>query len=285
VSGRRGSSDPGIYRLAESTISSRLMAFANRLPIPTSRLAVRVGQHWLSGHTLDRLLAILFWKFHLLEGFETRLVKELVQPGMGAVDIGANVGYYTLMLAGCVGDQGHVWAFEPEPRAFRSLTANVERNGYGERITAVERAVASSTGVGALYLSASNQGNHTLFQGAGGARGSVAVRTVSLDEFFPTGQAVDFLKIDVEGAETRVLQGAERVLSEQRYVCLLVELWPEGLRMAGSSTAELLAILRQRGLTLEHVDSTRQCLVRLDAAHVGAEALAGRAYSSILAWK
>jgi FkbM family methyltransferase len=274
-----------IYNLAGSRMGPGLMALANRLPLPISRLAVRVGGHTMSGHTLDRLLALLFWKFSVLEGYERRLVRQFVQPGMCAVDIGANVGLYTLLLAECVGDQGRVWAFEPEPAAFCRLQANVDRNGYGERVTTVGRAVSRFTGGGTLYLSESNQGDHALHERHGRARASVPVQMVSLDDFFSPGQPVDFLKVDAQGAEALVVQGAERVLLEQPRVRLLLEFSPEGLRMAGSSSAELLALLRGCGLTLEHVDSAHQSLVRIYVDDGDVELCAGSSETSILAWK
>ena len=178
-----------------------------------------------------------------------------------------------------------MWAFEPEPAACCRLQANVDRNGYGERVTTVGRAVSRFTGGGTLYLSESNQGDHALHERPGSARASVPIQIVSLDDFFSPGQPVDFLKVDAQGAEALVVQGAERVLLEQPHVCLLLEFWPEGIRMAGSSSGELPAALRRCGLIVEHVDSARQSLVRIGADEGDVELCAGSSETSILAWK
>jgi len=79
-------------------------------------------------NTPDRLLATFLWKISVLENFETHFLKKFVRPGMSVVDIGANIGYYTLLLSQLVGRDGSVTAFEPDPNNYRLLLKNIVFN-------------------------------------------------------------------------------------------------------------------------------------------------------------
>ena len=76
-------------------------------------------------NTPDRLIASFLWKFSILENYETGLLKQIVKPGMRVVDIGANIGYYTLLMARLTGPKGDIIAFEPDPDNYRLLTKNI----------------------------------------------------------------------------------------------------------------------------------------------------------------
>ena len=79
------------------------------------------------------------------------------------VDVGANIGYFSLLAASVVGEQGAIFAFEPDPDNYRLLLANAELNGMEHRIAAVEAALSDVTGEGQLYLSADNLGDHQVY--------------------------------------------------------------------------------------------------------------------------
>ena len=151
------------------------------------------------------------------------VITQNVRPGMVALDIGAHSGYYTLMLSKLVGAKGRVIAFEPLPPNFRILQENVELN----RATNVQRqqqAVGERSGEGILIVP---DPMDSLVAGpmiAADPRGIMRVPTVSLDDFlFEHGTSVDFVKMDVEGAEGDILRGARRTL-ETFHPCMMVEL-------------------------------------------------------------
>ena len=89
---------------------------------------------------------------------QTILFRKLVDEGMNVVDIGANIGYYTLLAAELVGEKGKVFAFEPEPSNYDLLLRNVEINGY-KNVTVVRKAVSNETGESSLFLSQKGFGN------------------------------------------------------------------------------------------------------------------------------
>jgi FkbM family methyltransferase len=174
----------------------------------------------------------------------TQLFKESVRPGDVVVDLGANMGYFTMLAARLAGSEGRVYAFEPEPTNFTYLTRNIELNGY-RHVTAYRKAVSDRFGSTKLFICTYDSGHHTInqFEGiAAYARGRpvtsewVEIETVPLDEFL--GEAatrVGVLKMDIEGAEALALDGMQRILSENRGLRVFTEFFPLLLTKMGSS--------------------------------------------------
>ncbi len=161
---------------------------------------VLAGARWIStSHTHGCWLGI----------YERRLQHDLasiLRPGDTFFDVGANVGFFTLLASRLVTPAGRVVAFEPLRRNLRLLERHLELNGVGN-VTVVSAAAAEKAGSGFLST------NQSPAQGALTATG-IEVSTVSLDEVVERGEAPppSAMKIDVEGAETRVLEGAREVL-------------------------------------------------------------------------
>ena len=167
---------------------------------------------------------------------ETRLVSSLLRQGDVFVDVGANVGYFTLIASDAVGKTGKVFAFEPEPNNFALLRKNAEVN-HCANVVCEQKAITNANQPIKLYLSSFNYGDHRIFQShddegynRGQERPSTKAEGVTLDSYFPSGTRIDFIKMDVQGAEYFALQGMERVLRDNADVVLLIEFWPHGLR-------------------------------------------------------
>jgi FkbM family methyltransferase len=147
-----------------------------------------------------------------------------VRPGMTVYDIGAHTGFFTLGLARLAGPAGRVYAFEPLPDNARLLGKAVELNGeLGRRIAVVEAAVADSAGRVRFHREASSFEGR-LSSSNQGLENELEVACVTLDGFVLAGENVrppELIKLDVEGAEGRVLAGARRVLREVRPVWLI----------------------------------------------------------------
>jgi FkbM family methyltransferase len=145
---------------------------------------------------------------------ETRLVQALLGPGMTFVDIGANIGYYTLVAARMVGDQGRVHAFEPNRSMRDRLEANIHRNGL-RNVVVHPDAVAQSTGQLEFFNSTwdANQGISSLLPGAGREE-KQQVPSITLDDFVAglADRRVDLIKMDIEGAEPLAIEGGRRTL-------------------------------------------------------------------------
>ncbi|MDG7011449.1 MAG: FkbM family methyltransferase [Nitrososphaerota archaeon] len=182
------------------------------------------------------------------EPYETELVKKLAAGARVAVDVGAQVGYYSLMLGGTA---GKVYAFEPEERNFDLLCRNVETNGLGN-VVCTRKAVSDHAGKAELYIDGQNHGNHNLW--SGGAE-SQEVETVTLDKALADeADRVDLVKMDIQGAEGLALAGTKRVLSESKRLRLLTEYWPHALTMLGTDPHRFLASLRDSGFSVYQIN-------------------------------
>ncbi len=188
--------------------------------------------------------------FGIYEPVKTRLIHRLVQPGHVVVDIGAHVGYYTLLFARLVGKHGHVYAFEPEPSNFALLRKNIEINGY-RNVTLISKAVSNATGQAHLYCAKSNTGDHRLY-GPEAAR-VLTVETVRLDDFFDSNQRINLIKMDIQGAEGLALRGMCHLIDRNPAIEIITEFWPAGLRLAGTDPREFLAFFADRGFTIYEV--------------------------------
>lgn len=187
------------------------------------------------------------------EAAELALARGELGPGDVALDLGANIGVYTLTLAHAVGTAGKVIAFEPEPSNFALLSKNVELNGY-QNVAAWPYAVGADAGTIKLYLSDSNRGDHRTFAD-GSRRRVIEVRCVRLDEFLDPSLQVRLIKMDIQGAEVTALQGMQSLLRRAQQLTLLTEFWPAGLSNAGSSAREYLDLLLLAGFQIFRIAS------------------------------
>jgi FkbM family methyltransferase len=145
------------------------------------------------------------------------VLRKHLRAGMTFYDIGANIGFFSLLAARIVGKEGRVVAFEADPEVAVRLREHVARNAFSW-ITVEEKAVWSEPRIvffarTDLATSPDRGLGHIVSSGAGDA---IQVSAVSLDDYVPTQATPDFLKCDVEGAEVEVFRGAERLLKEKR---------------------------------------------------------------------
>ncbi|UCE86256.1 MAG: FkbM family methyltransferase [Deltaproteobacteria bacterium] len=238
----------------------RLLAQLNRIPI--GRRSVRLGSDRLFPDSLDRYLASLAWRLGWLEGRERRWIEATLHSGMVAVDVGANIGVYTLALARCVGATGRVYALEPEPRNFRALSRAVEAAGLTQ-VELRQAAAGDAPGTAALSVSPANRGDHRLFA-SGSDRAVLEVPVLVLDELLRRESRIDFIKIDVQGTEPAVLRGLRATLERNPGLRVLCELCPALLRRAGATRDEFFAPLADAGLA-PHRIATRSALQILEA--------------------
>ncbi len=161
------------------------------------------------------------------------LLAEHVRAGMTVYDIGAHIGFFSLQCAQLVGPRGHVYAFEPRVENAERLRANAKANG-ATNIDVRPLAVSDASGEAAFVTHESSL-EGCLAQD--GAASSVSVRTESIDALVRDGMPPpDFIKIDVEGAEDRVIRGAARTIARHRPVMLIEIHTPE----AGRGVVEAL---------------------------------------------
>lgn len=200
---------------------------------------------------------VLFY-YGIYEPNELVFLEGALKPGQVFVDVGANMGLYSLFASRLVGETGIVVAVEPSARDYQRLQAHIALN-QAHNIRARRVALAEREGTAHLQVATDeNSGHNSLGQfGIGGTRLERVeeVPTKTLDSLVAEEDLprVDAIKIDVEGAELRVLQGAQRTLQTSRPL-LLLELSDRTLRMQGTSSGEVLQFLRDRGYNLLRFD-------------------------------
>jgi FkbM family methyltransferase len=176
-----------------------------------------------------------------LEAGEIDGLRRWVPSGGVVIDVGANVGFFTLRFADWVGAKGWVVAIEPEARNHAELLRRLARRDFAERVV-LHRAVADRVaGEVMLEVNPDHPGDHKI-----GSAG-VAIPALTVDDLrAATGRPVALIKIDVQGAEMRVLEGATTVLACDR-PALFVEVDAGALSRFGTSTAELFSFLEGFG--------------------------------------
>jgi len=179
---------------------------------------------------------------------EYQAFRDAVRPGAVALDVGANVGAYSILLGRWVGAEGRVYAFEPSPETFAGLARHLALNGLAEVVTPVAAAASAATGRGTLSGGGVSGANRLDAGGTG-----PSVETVSLDDFCAReGVVPHFIKIDVEGAELDVLRGArETIRRAGEGLALFVEMHPTVWRETGITAADVRAELEAQGLRAE----------------------------------
>lgn len=234
----------GRWRLAR-----RAAALAPALRTSTGVRVIRVrGVGWLAVDGTSQTGRILY-AIGVYERGSTELLRRVLRSGDTMIDIGANIGYFSVVAARAVGHGGRVVAFEPQDRVRRRLEQNLRLN-HLHNVTVRHEALSSSAGEMDFYAPEADTGLASLrhLDGLGATR----VETRTFDELWDGGP-VRLVKIDVEGAEEHVLSGMTRCLSTWR-PDLLVEVTDTYLRGLGSSARTLFERLTAAGYRMHRID-------------------------------
>jgi FkbM family methyltransferase len=175
-----------------------------------------LGQYKMYVDTRDVSLAPHLMLNGFWESWVTKAIAEHIRPGMVCADVGANFGYFTLVMADRAGPTGHVYAFEANPRLADLLTKTIDVNGYLDRVTIIPKAVSDVPGDVLLKLSADHMGGSTIQEKTPICKidEGVTVQAVALDDVID--QKIDFIKADIEGAELKMLDGMKRLWEDHR---------------------------------------------------------------------
>jgi FkbM family methyltransferase len=193
----------------------------------------------------DRVITPRIVMYGAWEGGETAWFLRTVKPGDTVVDAGANVGYYTIIGARLVGENGKVYAFEPDPANFALLEKNVQLNGL-TNVVLERKALSNRKGTLKLFIAEQNKGDHRIYQPEGESRPSVDVEAVRLDEYFKDQKrGIDVLKMDVQGAEGLILEGMTGLLEGRTDgPTIFMEFWPYALKGMGTDASDVLKKLQ-----------------------------------------
>ena len=183
----------------------------------------------------------------------TRLLLDKLKEGDLFVDVGANVGYYTVLAASRVGDQGKVISFEPDPGNFRILSRNAVAFGSGN-VTCEQLGVGSEDSRARLWLDPFDNATHSIVQRSG-MHHYIDFRMTSLDNYFESRnlRCPDVIKIDTEGCEPLVLNGMSKLIGRTEALKLVVEFNPFLLMKNNANPQAFLSKLTQVGFTLNTI--------------------------------
>jgi len=150
---------------------------------------------------------------------EIEFCKKEIKKGDTVVDIGANIGLFTLFFSKLVGTTGRVIAFEPDPENFDVLKKNIELNEI-TNVTLVQKGVSNKNESVKLYKS-NVSGGHSLIKNEW-AKEYTNIQTVTLDGYF-RGEEIDMIKIDAEGFELEVIEGGKKLLENNKNMKIISE--------------------------------------------------------------
>ena len=194
---------------------------------------------------------------------ERQLLKKILFPGAVVVDAGANIGIYSQFLSHRVGPSGVVHSFEPSPKNFMRLLSATRKL---PNVHVCQAAVGERSAKTMLYISDKLNVDHRAYPTKGDARRALQIEMMALDDYFKPGERVDLIKLDIQGYELHALQGAKRIVNENREIKLLLEFWPYGLKQSGANWSELIEMLEGFAMNITFVRADG--LISFDARNV-----------------
>lgn len=210
----------------------------------------------------------LAWN-RIYDPFETRVMLSLLRPRDVIVDIGANIGYYTLIFSKITGKEGKVFAFEPGQSNFMILQENVRINNYTDRVVTVNKAVSSEDNREInLYLNDTNHGMNRIFKSEKYGKKTDSIEkigTISLDDYFSRNpiQKIDFVKLDIEGSEYGAIKGMQQTLKNNESIKIITEFHPTSIREFGVEPIEFLELLDSFGFDVWSLDKITKSKKRI----------------------
>jgi FkbM family methyltransferase len=218
---------------------------------PTKSIAIPgLGSFHLLLHKLpDIWISEIICRDELFDPHVLSILRDFIKPGSVFVDVGANIGWFTVIGSRLAGRRGRVFAIEPDPTNCDILKRNIERNDCGN-VTIYPVAAGATRGKALLYRSIDNQGDHRLSV-ASDREDRVKVRVRTLDALLARRTShIDVVKMDTQGSEAAVLSGMKQLLAANPRVRIIFEFWPYGLEDCGSSAVELVTIMSSQRASL-----------------------------------
>jgi FkbM family methyltransferase len=198
------------------------------------------------------------------------LFNAVLEKGDWFLDVGAHIGYFSMLAARLVGNQGRIFSFEPMEANRKFFESNVSLNGF-DNVTLVPHGVGNQTGQARFFVNRDNDGGHALWdvgEHPFNVRSKadpcpVTIPITTLDAFFASSDLsrLKAIKIDTEGNEFNVLKGAEKILQTHRIRCIVWELNKFGLMQMGHSEVGLREFMYNLGYeTLAFIDGRLQII-------------------------
>lgn len=188
------------------------------------------------------------------EKYELSIFKKMIKKGDVVVDVGANMGLYTLISAKLVGDSGKVYSFEPDPVAFSILSKNVTENSYNN-VVLINKAVTNKTGFEKFSTDSDESLSVANYLLKEEPEKFVTVETITLDDFFKNMSSnMSIVKMDVEGAEFKALKRLENLIKQNKDLKLFLEFYPFTLNRSGVSISDFVDYINNLDFRIYNID-------------------------------
>jgi FkbM family methyltransferase len=239
-------------------LGGRLHDFRYKYLEPSGLVLTSVRGNKMYADARDTQTGLIFIKGLPYEEYETQVFIESVKKGMVVVDVGAHIGYYTLLAARLAGKTGQVFAFEPEPYNFTLLKKNVQINDY-KNVILEQKAILNQCRNVKLFLCQYNLGAHRIFNLNHECK-SITVKAITLNEYFKNKQKIDIIKMDIEGAEPLAFEGMKNIISANKNLKIFVELWMARQKTQDFSPKNLLSKIFDLGFKVDLIDEKQRNL-------------------------
>ncbi len=200
------------------------------------------------------------------EEYTDAVLRSIIRPGMHVLEIGANVGVFTLLMAHRTGANGSVLSFECDPELAQIVRDNLEINGLANIGTVDDRAVSDHVGTLRFFSAVHHRGNGTLVEGLEQIprmaleRREIEVQSTTIDAILKErGRRFDLVKIDAEGAESAIFRGGSTLFADRsRPLRVIVEFAPEFIRTSGDDPSVYLDRWESNGFTIQRIDERKK---------------------------
>ena len=204
------------------------------------------------GKTIDDTIMNLgFWEPDM-----SKLIRKNLRKWDVFLDIGANIGYFSLLASSIVGNEGEVLAFEPSSKNFAELQKNIALNNFSN-ISAIRHAVSNTATTKNLFYNPTNPGGSSLVENLHSGKEGESIETIVLDDFLGE-KKIDFIKMDIEGYEYFAILGMKKILSQNNLKMIFEysptfyeKLYPTDF---AEKSVEMLDILAEVGFKLYYID-------------------------------
>lgn len=200
------------------------------------------------------------------EEYTDAVLRSIIRPGMHILEIGANVGVFTLLMAHRTGSKGSVLSFECDPELAQIVRDNLEINGLAHIGKVDDRAVSDKVGTLRFFSASHHRGNGTLIEGLEQIprmsleRREIEVQSTTIDEILKEQtHGFDLVKIDAEGAESAIFRGGSSLFADRaKPLRVIVEFAPAFISSSGDDPSNYLDRWESNGFTIQRIDERRK---------------------------
>ncbi len=217
-----------------------------------NRMLTRVlGKYFMYVDTTDINISPYLAMDGYWEAWTTLAMARILRPGMRCLDVGANFGYYSVLMGDAVGDDGVVVALEPNPKVTLFLDPTIKVNGLEKRVTILEKAAYSQDDANLNFVVPKNSPMNGAIGVSASKEESLTVGTTTLDTLTRNWDRVDFAKIDTEGAEWDVWKGMQQMIDRNPNISIIMEFNSS----RGYDTELFLNSIRAKEFPIRHIDN------------------------------